>query len=116
MPEVKRLREDLLANLEDLDLGTTCSDLDSFMESFEEEISASSHPAALVDLTSEFDKSHSVFLRQPPRRQGRDGSTKRFSWCECEGSTIRSRPMDRSTSGSPTTRIITTTAITTTSM
>ncbi|KAL6970062.1 hypothetical protein U1Q18_029768 [Sarracenia purpurea var. burkii] len=52
MPEVKRLRDDLLANLDDSDLGTTCPDLDSFMKSFEEEISASPHPAALVDLMS----------------------------------------------------------------
>ncbi|KAL6995084.1 hypothetical protein U1Q18_005219 [Sarracenia purpurea var. burkii] len=52
MPEVKRLRDDLFANLDDSDLGTTCPDLDSFMKSFEEEISTLPHPAALVDLTS----------------------------------------------------------------
>ncbi|XP_052184505.1 uncharacterized protein LOC127796410 [Diospyros lotus] len=52
-PEVKRLREDLLGNLDDSDLGSTSPDLDSFMKSFEEEISASSPPATVVDLTSE---------------------------------------------------------------
>ncbi|XP_047974700.1 uncharacterized protein LOC125216953 [Salvia hispanica] len=41
-PEVKRLREDLLdGNDEDSDLCTSIHDLDSFMKSFEEEITAS---------------------------------------------------------------------------
>lgn len=39
-PEVKRLRDDLLGNLDDSDLCTTSQDLDSFMKSFEEEISS----------------------------------------------------------------------------
>ncbi|XP_058193972.1 uncharacterized protein LOC131310784 [Rhododendron vialii] len=46
-PEVKRLREDLLGNLDDPDLWATCPDLDSFMKSFYEEISPPP-----VDLTS----------------------------------------------------------------
>ncbi|XP_059655523.1 uncharacterized protein LOC132302631 [Cornus florida] len=51
--EVKRLRDDLL-NLDDSDLGTSSPDLDSFMKSFEEEISVSpAPPANVVDLTSD---------------------------------------------------------------
>ncbi|KAK2971575.1 hypothetical protein RJ640_017944 [Escallonia rubra] len=56
-PEVKRLRHDLFDVLDESDdVCTTSQDLDSFMKSFEEEISASgsSSPAvAVVDLTSE---------------------------------------------------------------
>jgi len=56
-PEVKRLRDDLLGNLDDSDLCTTSQDLDSFMKSFEEEISSTPPtppPAsAVVDLTSD---------------------------------------------------------------
>ncbi|KAK3001978.1 hypothetical protein RJ639_022390 [Escallonia herrerae] len=56
-PEVKRLRHDLFDVLDESDDAcTTNQDLDSFMKSFEEEISASgsSSPAvAVVDLTSE---------------------------------------------------------------
>ncbi|KAF7133091.1 hypothetical protein RHSIM_Rhsim09G0108900 [Rhododendron simsii] len=55
-PEVKKLRDDLLGNLDDSDLCTTSQDLDSFMKSFEEEISSSPPtppPASVVDLTSE---------------------------------------------------------------
>ncbi|XP_059668739.1 uncharacterized protein LOC132313813 [Cornus florida] len=55
--EVKRLRDDLL-NLDDSDLGTNCPDLDSFMKSFEEEISVSPAPPANdVDLTSDAEDS-----------------------------------------------------------
>ncbi|KAH6802110.1 hypothetical protein C2S51_033556 [Perilla frutescens var. frutescens] len=57
-PEVKRLRENLLDSLDDdTEFCTTSQDLDSFMKSFEEEITAS--PSAggteiqLVDLTSD---------------------------------------------------------------
>lgn len=57
-PEVKRLRENLLDTLDDdTELYTPSQDLDSFMKSFEEEITAS--PSArgsavqLVDLTSD---------------------------------------------------------------
>ncbi|CAL5350131.1 unnamed protein product [Camellia sinensis] len=56
LPEVKRLKDDLLSNLDDSDLCSTIPDLDSFMKSFEEEISASappSPPVAVVDLTSD---------------------------------------------------------------
>ncbi|GFS44356.1 hypothetical protein Acr_00g0089860 [Actinidia rufa] len=56
-PEVKRLRDDLLGNLEDSDPGTTSPDLDSFMKSFEEEISATPRPPAVVDLTSDSSES-----------------------------------------------------------
>nr|GMD16785.1 Carbohydrate-responsive element-binding protein [Ipomoea batatas] len=55
-PEVKRLREDLLDDLDEFELCTAEQDLDSFMKSFEEEITASPPPAsaaAVVDLTSE---------------------------------------------------------------
>ncbi|KAA8532713.1 hypothetical protein F0562_032746 [Nyssa sinensis] len=55
LPEVKRLKDDLLSNLDDSDLDTTSpDDLDSFMKSFEEEILASPPPpATLVYLTSD---------------------------------------------------------------
>ncbi|KAH7832803.1 hypothetical protein Vadar_000116 [Vaccinium darrowii] len=48
-PEVKRVRDDLLGNLDDSDLCATGPDLDSFMKSFYEEISPptvnlTSHP------------------------------------------------------------------------
>lgn len=58
-PEVKRLRENLLDSLDDdSEFCTTSQDLDSFMKSFEEEITASPSAAAggeaaqVVDLTS----------------------------------------------------------------
>ena len=52
--EVKKLREDLLDFFDDSDLCTTSQDLDSFMKSFEEEISSSKPPPVpVVDLTSE---------------------------------------------------------------
>ncbi|KAI7979121.1 hypothetical protein LOK49_Contig504G00001 [Camellia lanceoleosa] len=51
-PEVKRLRDDLFCNLDDSDLCTTSPDLDSFMKSFEVEITASP-PVTVVDLTSD---------------------------------------------------------------
>ncbi|XP_052199694.1 uncharacterized protein LOC127806437 [Diospyros lotus] len=44
-PEVKRLRDDLLGNLDDSDLCTASPDLDSFMKTFADEISASPAPA-----------------------------------------------------------------------
>lgn len=54
LPEVKRLRENLLDDLDELELCTAGQDLDSFMKSFEEEITASPNPAAgVADLTSE---------------------------------------------------------------
>jgi len=63
-PEVKRLREDLLGNLDDSsDLCTTTQDLDSFMKSFEEEISSPPTPppaASVVDLTSDSGESRPV--------------------------------------------------------
>lgn len=49
LPEVKRLREDLF---DDSDFCTTSQDLDSFMKSFEDEISGSSL-LAVVDLESD---------------------------------------------------------------
>ncbi|KAL8549441.1 hypothetical protein ACS0TY_008322 [Phlomoides rotata] len=59
-PEVKRLRENLLDSLDDdAEFCTTSQDLDSFMKSFEEEITASPVNAAagealpVVDLTSD---------------------------------------------------------------
>ncbi|VFQ78200.1 unnamed protein product [Cuscuta campestris] len=57
-PEVKRLREDLLDDLDLFDLCTAENqDLESFMKSFEEEISPSPSQAAaaetVIDLTSE---------------------------------------------------------------
>ncbi|PIN00075.1 hypothetical protein CDL12_27424 [Handroanthus impetiginosus] len=61
-PEVKRLRENLFDSLDDdAEFCTTSQDLDSFMKSFEEEITASPSAAAgeaaqaadLVDLTSD---------------------------------------------------------------
>ncbi|KAB1221049.1 hypothetical protein CJ030_MR3G018966 [Morella rubra] len=54
LPEVKRLREDLLDFLDDSEPDPTIQDLDSVMKSFEEEISpASSSPVQVVDLTLE---------------------------------------------------------------
>ncbi|CAI9785371.1 unnamed protein product [Fraxinus pennsylvanica] len=52
LPEVKRLREELLENLgdDDSEFCTTNQDLDSFMKSFEEEIMGS--PSPTVDLKS----------------------------------------------------------------
>ncbi|XP_062159784.1 uncharacterized protein LOC133867117 [Alnus glutinosa] len=54
-PEVKRLREDLLGFLDDMEPDQTIQDLDSVMKSFEEEIShaCTSSPAPVVDLTSD---------------------------------------------------------------
>lgn len=55
-PEVKRLREDLLETLDDeTDFCPTSQDLDSFMKSFEEEITASPKVEVeeVVDLTSD---------------------------------------------------------------
>ncbi|KAL2509653.1 hypothetical protein Fot_33300 [Forsythia ovata] len=53
-PEVKRLREDLLESLDDeTDFCPTSQDLDSFMKSFEEEITASPKVEEVVDLTSD---------------------------------------------------------------
>ncbi|PSR84933.1 Protein like [Actinidia chinensis var. chinensis] len=60
-PEVKRLRDDLLGTLDDSDLCTTNPDLDSFMKSFEEEISASPSPAPVVELTSDSGESRPDF-------------------------------------------------------
>lgn len=59
-PEVKRLREDLLDDLDDSEFCTMSHDFDSFMKSFEEEITASPAVATateVVDLTSESDES-----------------------------------------------------------
>lgn len=54
LPEVKKIRDDLLALLDDSDPDSLCQDLDSVMKSFEQEISASSSsPVPVVDLTSE---------------------------------------------------------------
>ncbi|KAK3005603.1 hypothetical protein RJ639_016815 [Escallonia herrerae] len=68
-PEVKRLRHDLFDVLDESDdVCTTSQDLDSFMKSFEEEISASgaSSPAvAVVDLTSESCESSESGESQP---------------------------------------------------
>ncbi|KAG9152913.1 hypothetical protein Leryth_012527 [Lithospermum erythrorhizon] len=44
LPEVKKLRQDLLDNLEDDEICSTSADLDSFMRSFEEEISSTNIP------------------------------------------------------------------------
>lgn len=63
-PEVKRIKEDLLENFDDTDFFTASHELDSFMKSFEKEISSSGSTlaeesaaatasAAVVDLTSE---------------------------------------------------------------
>ncbi|XP_047321063.1 uncharacterized protein LOC124925138 [Impatiens glandulifera] len=54
-PEVKRLRDDLLSFLDDSDHSTATPDLDLFMRSFQQEISAS--PVVVVDLTEEPDES-----------------------------------------------------------
>ncbi|KAH0756845.1 hypothetical protein KY290_020338 [Solanum tuberosum] len=65
-PEVKKLRENLLYDLTDDDNNsefcTTSHDFDSFMKSFEEEITASPSPAKVmetevVDLTEDSDES-----------------------------------------------------------
>ncbi|KAJ6768670.1 T6J4.11 PROTEIN [Salix koriyanagi] len=54
LPEVKKIRDDLLALLDDSDPDSLCQGLDSVMKSFEQEISASSSsPVPVVDLTSE---------------------------------------------------------------
>lgn len=63
-PEVKKIKEDLLENFDDTDFFTASHELDSFMKSFEKEISSSGSTlaeesaaakasAAVVDLTSE---------------------------------------------------------------
>ncbi|KAL2546476.1 hypothetical protein Fot_15709 [Forsythia ovata] len=59
LPEVKRLREDLLESLSDeSDFCTTNQDLDSFMKSFEEEIMGSPSPTVdVVDLKSASEES-----------------------------------------------------------
>ncbi|KAM7464350.1 hypothetical protein LguiA_032471 [Lonicera macranthoides] len=49
-PEVKRIRDDLLGFLDESEICTTSQDLDSFMKSFEKEITATS-PSTVVDLT-----------------------------------------------------------------
>ena len=67
LPEVKRLREDLLDDLDDSEFCTATQDFDSFMKSFEEEITASSAPPAaatateVVDLTADSDVSQPEF-------------------------------------------------------
>ncbi|KAI3811919.1 hypothetical protein L1987_16615 [Smallanthus sonchifolius] len=48
-PEAKRIQLDLLENLEDTDVHTVGEDLDSFIKSFEDEIS----PPDTLDLTSD---------------------------------------------------------------
>lgn len=54
LPEVKKIREDLLGIIDDSDPDSLGQDLDSVMKSFEQEISAySSSPVPVVDLTSE---------------------------------------------------------------
>ncbi|KAK6921753.1 hypothetical protein RJ641_012260 [Dillenia turbinata] len=55
LPEVKRLRDDLLGFLDESDLTPTTQDLASVMRSFEEEILFSSDPPEnnIVDLTSD---------------------------------------------------------------
>uniref|UniRef100_A0A6N2N1I0 Uncharacterized protein n=1 Tax=Salix viminalis TaxID=40686 RepID=A0A6N2N1I0_SALVM len=54
LPEVKKIREDLLGTLDESDPDSLTQDLDSVMKSFEQEISAcTSSPAPVVDLTSE---------------------------------------------------------------
>ncbi|KAK9276279.1 hypothetical protein L1049_005810 [Liquidambar formosana] len=54
LPEVKKLRDDLLDILDDSDADPTTQDLASVMKSFEEEIlTASPSPPAIVDLTSD---------------------------------------------------------------
>lgn len=60
-PEVKRIKEDLLENFDDTEFFTASHELDSFMKSFEEELSSagstvqeeSAAAAAVVDLTYE---------------------------------------------------------------
>ena len=52
-PAVKRLREDLLDGVDDdSDFSTSTQDLDSFMKSFEEEITASPANNGVVDLAT----------------------------------------------------------------
>ncbi|KAJ4821868.1 hypothetical protein Tsubulata_026835 [Turnera subulata] len=53
LPEVKKIREDLFDFLDDSDPDPAVQDLDSVMKSFEKEISASSSPVTVVDLTSD---------------------------------------------------------------
>ncbi|CAI9779092.1 unnamed protein product [Fraxinus pennsylvanica] len=54
IPEVKRLREDLLESLDDeTEFYPTSQDLDSFIKSFEKEIGSSSNVEEVVDLTSD---------------------------------------------------------------
>ncbi|KAK4373303.1 hypothetical protein RND71_008687 [Anisodus tanguticus] len=53
-PEVKKLRENLLDDLDDSEFSATCHDFDDFMKSFEEEITQAPAPAPeVVDLTDE---------------------------------------------------------------
>ncbi|XP_028783394.1 uncharacterized protein LOC114739503 [Neltuma alba] len=52
-PEVKRFRDDLFDLLDDNEPALSSQDLDSVMKSLQEEISASSSPAPVVDLTSD---------------------------------------------------------------
>lgn len=57
LPEVKRLREDLLGNFDDGEFYTASLELDSFMKSFEEEIlsgtaATTATAVSVVDLTS----------------------------------------------------------------
>ncbi|KAI4313940.1 hypothetical protein L6164_026881 [Bauhinia variegata] len=51
--EVKRIRDDLLEFLDDTDPAPSIQELDSVMKSLQEEISASSSPVPVVDLTSD---------------------------------------------------------------
>ncbi|KAJ8774615.1 hypothetical protein K2173_017061 [Erythroxylum novogranatense] len=56
LPEVKRIKEDLLEILDDSDSDPAIQDLDSVMKSFEYEISATASdasPMPVIDLTSE---------------------------------------------------------------
>lgn len=54
LPEVKKIRDDLLDILDESDPEATAQDLDSVMKSFEEELSASSSSSpVVVDLTSD---------------------------------------------------------------
>ncbi|KAK4260859.1 hypothetical protein QN277_003923 [Acacia crassicarpa] len=52
-PEVKRFRDDLFDFLDDNEPALSSQDLDSVMKSLQEEISASSSPAPVVDLASD---------------------------------------------------------------
>ncbi|XAR72365.1 hypothetical protein NMG60_11018980 [Bertholletia excelsa] len=51
-PEVKRLRDDLLGNLDDSDLGTTSPDLDSFMKSLKKRSPPRRRPVPVPDPTA----------------------------------------------------------------